>query len=142
MKPIALILVTTGWLLWVASFFLPWYEFLGLINGGTVVRELMFSMSREVAALTLLLWLSIVCMAVTPIALLSSWALPWKALPLLMLVATLLNLAVLVNYATEAPNPLRLGYYLWCAALILVSCGLYLSVRTRSRMRPNGLHAK
>lgn len=142
MKPSALILLTTGWLLWVASFFLPWYEFLGLVYGGTVIRELMFSMSREVAALTLLLWLSIVCMAVSPIALLSSWALPLKALQLPMLVATLLNLAVLVNYATKAPNPLKLGYYLWCAAFLLVSCGLYLSVRTTSRMSPDGLHAK
>jgi uncharacterized integral membrane protein len=72
-------------------------------------------------------------MLASPLTLLSNWPRLRRALPHTMAVTTLLNLFLLVIFIVHARDLLEVGYYLWCASYVLVTCALYLNRRARLR---------
>jgi hypothetical protein len=131
MKRIALTLMMLGWLCYTLSFFLPWFRFFGVVRGWSAMSELMFTLSRDVGMYTVLLWASTIAMLSTPLALWSHELRLRRVLLWLVLLVTLFNLAVFASYALDVFRHMLVGYFLWCAAFVLVTCGLVLNLRAQ-----------
>jgi len=147
MKRLSVLVIATGWLLCVASFFLMWIDAfrtdgqLGMesFRGWEVARDFLPSTNLGSDPISVLLsviaflfyWLSNVLILAGPLALLSNSPRLWKVLQPITLTMMLLNLALLVIFVIHARDMLEVGYYIWCTSYLLVAIALYLGRRAR-----------
>jgi hypothetical protein len=140
MKRRPIILMATGWLLYVLSFFLPFFVLFRVHRGWEVAAVSVALVihnttpSDFLMSLTwfLFYWASNVLMLLTPLAISSYGARLRKSMPHLMLAVTVPYLALFIPLVDDVPY-IKSGFFIWCASYVFATCGLYFNRRERLR---------